>query len=194
MGLSLVVAPTVEPVSLAEARAHLRLDNTDDDGILAGYILAARRFAEGYIRGAIVTQTWDYTINERWPLMRLECGYYRHRIELPLHPVQSVTSISYVDDNGVTQSLSGSMYTAHLLGSVPYIDQAYNQSWPSVRAVSDAITVRFVAGYLPEKVPDEIRAAILLHVESLYDRCEDKDRCEECRNSLLDPYRMLRVA
>jgi uncharacterized phiE125 gp8 family phage protein len=193
VGLSLVTAPTVEPVSLAEAKAHLRLDNADDDGLLAGYILAARRFAEGYLRGAIITQTWDYTVDHDWPIVWDRC-YLRNRIELPLHPVQSVTSVSYKDENGAAQTLSGSLYTLHKSGPVAYIEKAYDAVWPAVRDVPEAITVRFVCGYLPEKVPDEIRTAILLHIESLYDRCDDKARCESCRDSLLDPYKILRVA
>jgi uncharacterized phiE125 gp8 family phage protein len=193
LGLSLAIAPTVEPVSLAEAKAHLRLDSSDDDGLLAGYILAARRFAEGYIRGAIITQTHDYTVDYCWPLVWAG-DYCRERIELPLHPVQSVTSVSYVDENGATQTLSNALYTVHTSGPVAHIEKAYNASWPAVRYVPEAITVRFVCGYLPEKVPDEIRTSILLHVESLYDRCDDKAKCESCRDALLDPYRVLRVA
>jgi uncharacterized phiE125 gp8 family phage protein len=195
VGLTLVTPPTVEPVSLAEAKAHLRLDDSADDGLLAGYILAARRYAEGYIRGAIITQTWDAKYDHGWPI-RWVRDYCKDRIELPLRPVQSVTSVSYVDENGATQTLATNLYTTHLDRPVPCIDKAYNQSWPAVRDVTDAITVRFVAGYLPEKVPDEIRTAILLHVESLYDSCdaEQKGRCEQCRDSLLDPYRVLRVA
>jgi uncharacterized phiE125 gp8 family phage protein len=195
VGLTLVTPPTVEPVSLAEAKAHLRLDDNSDDGLLAGYILAARQYAENYIRGAIITQTYDYKLDGGWPMVWVR-DYCRTRIELPLRPVQSVTSVSYVDENGATQTLSTSLYTTHLDRPVPCIDKAYNQSFPSVRDVTDAITVRFVAGYAPEKVPDGIRTAILLHIESLYDSCEpeQKERCEQCRNSLLDPYRVLRVA
>jgi uncharacterized phiE125 gp8 family phage protein len=195
VGLTLVTPPTVEPVSLAEAKAHLRLDDNSDDGLLAGYILAARQYAENYIRGAIITQTYDYKLDGGWPMVWVR-DYCRTRIELPLRPVQSVTSVSYVDENGATQTLSTSLYTTHLDRPVPCIDKAYNQSFPSVRDVTDAVTVRFVAGYAPEKVPDGIRTAILLHIESLYDSCEpeQKERCEQCRNSLLDPYRVLRVA
>ncbi len=195
MGLTLVTPPTVEPVSLAEVKAHLRGPPSDDDGLLSGYILAARRFAESYIRGAIITQTWDYKIDCAWPMV-WSGNYVKNRIELPLRPIQSVTSISYVDSNGDTQTLNSSLYTVHADRSVPFIERAYNADWPEVRDVPDAITVRFVAGYLPEKVPDEIRTAIMLHVESMYDACppDDQERCESCRNLLLDPYRVLRVA
>ncbi len=197
MGLSLVTPPTVEPVSLAEAKAHTNPCGSDDDGLLAGYILAARLHAENYIRGAIITQTWDAKYDHGWPMVWVR-DYCRTRIELPLRPVQSVTSVSYVDDNGATQTLSGSLYTTHLDRPVPCIDRAYNQSWPSVRDVSDAITVRFVAGYLPEKVPDGIRQAILLLIGHWYANRETVNignitsELPFTTQALLDPYRVLR--
>lgn len=195
MGLSLVTAPTIEPVSLAEAKAHLRVTEPTDDASIAGYILAARGWAEGYLRGSLTTQTWDYTIDYSWPLVRVEDCLYSYRIGLPLQPVQSVTHVKYVDTDGATQTLSAALYTEHLDRPVPFIEQAYNATWPSVRSVPAAITVRFVAGHLPEKVPDEIRSAIKLHVEILYDRNpNEREMLERARDALLDPYRVLRVA
>jgi uncharacterized phiE125 gp8 family phage protein len=68
----LVTPPTIEPVSLAEAKAHLRVTEADDDALIAGYILAARHAAESYIRGALITQTWDYSLDY--------CCGQRHRL------------------------------------------------------------------------------------------------------------------
>jgi uncharacterized phiE125 gp8 family phage protein len=190
----LVTAPVIEPVSLAEAKAHLRVTVPDDDALLAGYINTARRFAEGYVRGAVITQTWDHTIDFSWPTVLCN-GYWIYRIELPLQPVQSVTSVSYVDESGNTQTLSAGLYTVHKDRPVCHIDKAYNAVWPNVRIVPAAITVRFVAGYLPANVPDELRSAMLLHIETLYDRNPaDREALEFARNALLDPYRVLRVA
>lgn len=193
MGLSLVTGPTMEPVSLAEAKAHCRITVPDEDAKLAGYVLAARRQAESYMRGAICTQTWDYTIDYGWPMVVVDC-YVRTRIELPLHPVQSVTSVSYVDEAGATQTLSAGLYTLHKDRPVAHIEKAYNAEWPAVRAIPAAITVRFVAGYAPESVPDEIRSAILLQTELLYDKDPgSRELIEQARDALLDPYRVLRV-
>jgi uncharacterized phiE125 gp8 family phage protein len=193
LGLSLVTAPAVEPVTLLEAKAHLKIDNADDDGLIAGYILAATRDAESYIRGKIIRQTWDYTLDYEWPIVSIR-GMARDRIELPFHPVRQVLSVSYVDENGATQTLSPSLYTVRMDTPVAYVEKAYDASWPAIRSVPAAITVRFIAGYDPESVPDEIRTAILLHIESMYDRCDDDTSCDSCRKALLDPYRQLRVA
>jgi uncharacterized phiE125 gp8 family phage protein len=184
----------VEPVSLAEAKAHLRITAAEDDALIAGYLLSATRAAEDYVRGKFVTQTWDYTLDYEWPMI---CGggYYHYRIELPLHPVVSVSSVSYVDNNGAAQTLSSLLYTVHKNGPVPYIEKAYDSSWPTIRTVPAAITVRFVVGYPVQNVPPEITSAVLLGVEMLYDRNpNDREILESARNSLLDPYRMLRVS
>jgi uncharacterized phiE125 gp8 family phage protein len=193
MGLSLVTPPTIEPVSLAEAKAHLRVTEADDDALIAGYILAARHAAESYIRGALITQTWDYSLDYCWPVVSVR-GMCKYRTELPLHPIQSVTSVSYVDENGTTQTLSPSLYTVHIRGPVAYIEKAYDQDFPSIRSVPEAITVRFVVGYQPDAVPDPIKAAIMLGIERLYDRCGDEGMVDQARTALLDPYRVLRVA
>lgn len=202
MGLTLVTAPTAEPLSLSEAKAHLRVDTNDDDALIAGHILAARKWAEGYIRGGIVTQTWDYTLDGQWPLVYAD-GRDRWRIYLPLHPVQKLTSdspqvsavsVTYVDTNGATQTLTASLYTVHVDGPVAYIEKAYGASWPSVRDQPSGITVRFTVGYAVESVPDDMRSALMMHVELLYDRDNlGRETLEAARNALLDPHRMLRV-
>lgn len=194
MGLHRIVAPAYEPVSLAEAKAHLRITAAEDDALIAGYLLSATRAAEDYVRGKFVTQTWDYTVDNEWPLV-MTGGYVRYRIELPLTPVVSVSSVSYVANNGATQTLSSLLYTVHTDGPVPYIQKAYDSTWPTIRDVPAAITVRFVVGYQVQNVPPEIASAIMLGVEMLYDRNpNDREILELARNALLDPYRMLRVS
>jgi uncharacterized phiE125 gp8 family phage protein len=163
--MALVTGPTEEPVSLIEAKQHCRIDSTDDDGLLAGYIIAARIYCEGETRRAFVTQTWDFSIDYGWPLS--------HRIELPLGKVQSVTSVSYVDTDGASQTLSGSLYTAKTNKASAYIVPAYNATWPDVRGQVDAITVRYVAGWLAPEVPQDIRQAMLLLIGAWYEHREE---------------------
>lgn len=172
MGLSLVTKPTTEPVTLSEAKQHLRVDHNVEDGLIAGYVFAAREWVETQI-GPMMTQTWDYTRQGIWPTYR---GIYA--IPLPMRPIQSVTWVKYVDDNGVTQTLTASpvssIYTTHLSGPRPFIAQAYDASWPSVRNVPDGITVRFVAGYgsNPGDIPNPLRAAMLLLIGHQYENRE----------------------
>jgi uncharacterized phiE125 gp8 family phage protein len=169
MGLALVTGPTVEPLTLEEAKAHLRVDSADEDALIAGYILAARKYVETQT-GPLVTQTWDYTVDRAWPMV----GNY-YGIRLPYAPCQSVTSVSYVDADGATQTLDSGQYQASLDSPIPCIWQAYGASWPSVRDQPAAITVRAVYGYGSAigSVPDPIRQAILLMVGRYYEHREE---------------------
>lgn len=189
MGISAVTGPDCEPVSLAHAREHCRIDDSDNDGLLAGYILAARRYAENYTRRAFITQTWDATFDGDWPRER-----GMPAIWLPLPPLASVTSVTYVDDGGQTQTLPSDQYRVLTDGTFGRIVPADGVSWPTVRRQDNAITVRFIAGWDAAAVPDEIRTAILLHTELLFDRDPAmQPSLESSRDALLDHYRVVRV-
>lgn len=193
MGIATVTPPATDPITIAEAKTHLRVTESVDDGLIAGLILAARQFAEDYTRRRIITQTLDYTINSDWPWVR-NSDYCGNRIDLPALPLQSVTSISYVDTAGASQTLASSQYVVKSDEEISHIIPAYDATWPDVRCQPNAITVRFVAGWDFSAVPNPIREAIKMHVEILYDRSPDmRELLEKTRDSLLDPYRILRI-
>lgn len=158
MGASLVTSPTAEPLTLAEMRAHLRVDVTDDDAIIATLLATAREWVEGETKLKLVTQTWDFTWDRGWPLDLM--------LRLPVAPVSSVTSVKYVDESGATQTLSAALYTAVLDREHPRIVPAYGAEWPTVRDVPNAVTVRAVCGYgdANSDVPQPLRQAIKLLV------------------------------
>lgn len=161
MGLELITAPTSEPVSLVEAKAQCRIDIADEDGLIAGYILAARQAAEDFTRRKLATQTWDYTIDSHWPTEKIN-GFWRPRIILPLPPLQSVTHIKYFDTNGVEQTLDTNQYRVDRTSYEGRIDAAYGVTWPSVCDQMATITVRMVVGY--SAIPEPVRQAILLTI------------------------------
>jgi len=184
VGVSLVTGPTFEPVSLEEARTHCRVTQTDEDGLLAGYIMAARVFAETNTRTIFAQQTFDCTYDYYWPCNRnLDNGYVYEvfnsyltgygysRIELPVYPVSSVNSVKYLDSNGVQQTLDPSQYLVSLDGPVAFIDPAYGVTWPTPRCQVATVTVRVVAGFgtLPSDTPETIRQAMLMMIEHFYD-------------------------
>lgn len=174
MGVMLVTAPTLDPVTIAEARAHCRADSAEEEGLIAGYILAARQHVETHLRRALLTQTWDLTIDEAWPLHHV-AGRTRHRIVLPLPPLQSVVSITYVDTTGATQTLAADQYHVAKIDSGEWvIEPAYGVTWPTVRSQLAAITVRFIAGYgsNPGDIPEPIRQAMLLLIGSWFENRE----------------------
>ncbi len=161
MGLSVVTPPTFDAVSIAEAKAHARIDSTDEDGLLAGYLLAAREWIESQTHLKLCTQTLDLTIDDCWPYANVR-GVCRKRIEFPVKPVASITSVTYVDSDGATQTLASNQYVLRNDGAVPFIEPAYGVTWPSVRYQTAAITVRFVAGWTQAEIPHSILQAIRL--------------------------------
>lgn len=196
-GMTLVTAPSVEPVTLAEVRAHCRVTSNDEDALLAGYLIAARQHVEDYTGRALMTQTWDVFFDGDWPLVWDKSrAYYTQRIVLPKAPVQSVT-VSYVDANGATQTLAGSEYQAVTTAAVAYIVPSYAAVWPTVRDQQNAVTVRIVAGYgsNPGDAPEPIRLAILLLVGHWFEHREAVNIGNSVSEvpltvcSLLSPYR-----
>ena len=159
MSLNLVTAPSVEPVSLSQAKAHMRVEHTADDALIETLIETARREAEGYLRCALISQQWD---------LRLDAFADVMEIELP--PLITVDSISYLDSDGNSQTLATSVYDADIYRRPGRVTLGYGQSWPSTRATPNAVTIRFTAGYgtAASDVPADIRHAILFLVADLY--------------------------
>ncbi len=161
----------MDPLSLIEAKDHLHVTETDQDGLIAGYILAAREFIEGATHLKLITQTLDYTIDDYWPCI-YKRWHHRTRVEFPVKPVQSVTSVSYVDSSGATQILAVDQYIFSKDGPVAFIEPVYGVIWPTTRCQTAAITVRFVAGYLPAEVPNQLMQAIRWLVGHQYENRE----------------------
>ena len=156
MTLTRFAAPSVTPVSLVEAKAHLAVTHSSDDTIIQIYLDAAVSHldgAEGTLGRCIVTQTWDYTMDA-----------FPATIAVPLPDLASVTSITYVDADGATQTLSSALYRVSGQTITPG-----DSGWPGTDNVTGAVTVRFVAGYgVAAAVPAAIKAAILLYIGDLY--------------------------
>lgn len=194
-GVSLVTAPTADPVSLSEAKAHCRVTDSADDGLLAGYLMAARTHVENVTGLSLLTQTWDCLFDGDWPLVwDATCCTFVQLISLPKFPVQSVTSVSYVDTTGATQVLAGGNYQLVKERGPAYIVPSYNAIWPTVRSQPNSITVRVVCGFGPYLSEEPIRQAILLLVGHFYDNREavgsSMNELPFAVNALLSPYRL----
>lgn len=158
--LTRVTAPAQMPITLDEAKAHARVpdDFTAEDPLLVGYVRAATEHfdgADGYLARAILRQTWDLTL-DRFP------GYSDEAIEIPLPPLISVSSVSYVDTAGDTQTWSAAEYQVDTASEPGRLVPAYGYKWPSTRDQLGSVTIRFVAGYGsdPADAPERIRLAV----------------------------------
>lgn len=179
-GSTLTTAPALEPVTIEEARSQCRITDSSEDGLLAGYLLAARSLAERLTDRALVTQTWTETYDHDWPTLGRHrhfrpahdgaAPYSRRCILLRKAPVQSVSSITYVDTNGAPQTLDPSQYQVGKRILIGAIEEAYGVSWPAVRCQMDAISVAYVAGYASAgQIPETMRQAILLLVDHFFE-------------------------
>lgn len=166
MSLSLVTAPVVEPLPIDVVQQHVRVGTDDEKTLIEAYLIpAARGRAEHETRRQLITATWDLYL-DGFPA----CGW----IDVPKPPLQSVTSITYVDTAGVTQTWVASNYIVSAPAG-PHANRgritlAYNISWPSIRSQADAVKVRFVAGYgvNPSAVPALLRQGLLLDVGTMF--------------------------
>lgn len=166
MALKLATAPASEPVSLSEAKLHCRVDVSADDALITALITAAREEIERASRHALITQTWDYYLDE-WP--------DGDELELPVAPLQSVTSVQYTDDAAVTATLSSGAYVVDTASRPGRLKLKSGQSWPTVTlAALNGVVVRFVAGFgsSGSNVDQSLRQAMLLLIGHWYENRE----------------------
>jgi uncharacterized phiE125 gp8 family phage protein len=164
MALILTVVPAAEPISLAEAKAHLRIDSSDEDTLLSALILAARMFVEKTLGLALITQGWSYFL-DFWP--------HRSCVTLPISPVQSVSALTVHDANGGSAGLAASDYAIDVLSQPARL--VLKGASPSVVARElNAFEIAFTAGYGDEAsdVPAPIRHALTLLVAHWFERRE----------------------
>lgn len=163
MTLKLVTAPSTYPITTAAAKLHLRVDASDEDTLIDALITAATEMAEQHTGRAIMQQTWQLTLDE-----------FPEYFELTRVPVQSITSITYVDTAGATQTLSNTQYAlAQDDFGFARIDPTYDAVWPDTRLQPGAVTVIFVCGYASASVvPESIKQWIKLMVAAMYENRE----------------------
>jgi uncharacterized phiE125 gp8 family phage protein len=154
------------PVSLAELKAHLRIDADDatEDLLLDAYLGAATRWAEHYNGRKFLTQTC-VDVFDRFPSVIRPQGA----------PLIAVTSLSYLDSGGQAQTLSATQYAVDAVTEPGRIVPAYGTAWPATRDELNAVTLTYTAGYGADgsSVPEHVRNAILLLAGDLYENRED---------------------
>jgi hypothetical protein len=177
-GLVLVTKPIHEPVDLVEMKEFLRVTSHAEDHLISQLIKEAREHFDGpmaWFNRALVTATWDYFL-DCFPVTpmtgheRPDAIWQRQTaILVPLPPLQSVTSITYVDVNGAPQTLAPTEYVVDTKSEPGELAPAAGKQWPvagpSAYGGLNSVTIRFVAGYgtaplIPEAIKTWIKIAV----------------------------------
>ena len=164
MSLKQTAAPSVEPVTATSQKEWMRVDGSDEDTLIGNLAAAARGYFEMSSRRQCITATWTYKISE----------FPTGDLLLPISPLQSVTSIQYVDTDGATQTWSNTKYTVDTASDTGRVRPNYDEDWPIVRGYVNDITITFVAGYgdAASDVPDGALTAIKLLAANWFENRE----------------------
>ena len=166
MPIKIHTEPAREPVEIDLMKVFLRVNASDETFLIESCIKAARDYAEEFMRRALVTQTWEITL-PGFPDLN-------GPIILPLPPLQTVTSVTYIDDNGTSTVMSSALYSVDTVSEPGRIHLAYGEDWPSTRDQWNAVVVRYVCGYgNPEAVPVQIRQGLMADVSGLFENRGD---------------------
>lgn len=200
MALKLITAPSAEPISIAEAKIHLRVDDdmTAEDALIDAMIIATRMHAETICRRAFVTQVWTLYLDQfPSPAMNISSanwygpqwgvgpgplsatrpdGKSGYEILLPMAPLQAVGSIKYLQDSdGAQITLANTEYLVDMASEPARLTPAFGKTWPGTRNQMNAVEITFTAGYgQPTDVPQGIKNWMLLRLGSMYEHREEQ--------------------
>lgn len=207
MGYQLITPPATEPISLTDAKLHLKVDVADDDALITALIVAVRQYAEQETRRSLITQVWKYTFDS-FPGAQggaagvpwgVEHSHPSNALVLEKTPVVSVDTVSYLDMASSAQTLPSTDYVVDVTSPVARITPVFGKVWPIALPQIAACSVQFTAGYgAAGAVPQGLKQWMLLRLGALY---ENREAVVVGRgvqvspltfvDSLLDPYRVV---
>lgn len=187
MSAILLTAPAVEPISLAEAKAFLRVEHSDDDALIAALVAAARGHVEAATRRALIDQTWRL-VRDAWP--------DDARIAVSPAPLRQVTAARVYDATGATHAIATAAFVVDAASSVLSFAPG---TLPLPGRASAGIEIDVVVGYgaAAANVPEPLRQAIRLLVAQWYETRTMSVASQKAAETpagvaaLLAPYRVL---
>ena len=159
--LRLKTPPTTEPLTLAEATSHLRVDITDDNTYIQSTLIpAAREYCEGVLNRALITQSWELSFDD-WP---------DFPVSIPVPPLTSVDSITYYDSANAVYILDPATYYVDIDSEPGRVTMNSGLSVPNVTLRDiNAVKIAFTAGYgAAALVPVKVKQAMLLLIGHWY--------------------------
>ena len=192
MAIVLTSPPAQEPVSLADAKLHLRVDISDDDTLISTLITGARSELERGLGRALITQSYTYLF-DAWP-----DGF---AVKLPIAPVQSVDQVRVYARDGSFTILSPGIYLLDGLGSPPRLIRRGSLAWPVPLQPANGIAVDFTCGHGANStdVPAALRIAVLLLTAHWYEHRQLGEQgvpnigLPDMVQDLISPYRVRRL-
>jgi len=169
MNLKIITTPTIEPVSLVEAKLHLRVTTDTDNTLISDLITAARQYCEAITNRALASATFELILDD-----------FTDKIVLPMPPVESNTvSIKYTDSDSIETTLATTEYILYTSEPAILIPD-YGIDWPSFTPYpTGAVKIRYTAGYRAAStdenlhIPEAIKQAILLVIGHFYENRQE---------------------
>ena len=168
--LVMVTGPTLEPVTVADAKLHLGVASDDSDAYIDSLLKAAVEWCEVYTRQSLLTTTWRQVLSE-WPSSGV--------IELYRPPLQSVASVLYTDSDGAEQTLATDQYVVDTDSEPGRVLRGYGITWPTLRTqgIAAPVTINFISGHSAiADIPESFLHAIKLLVGHWYENREEITR------------------
>jgi uncharacterized phiE125 gp8 family phage protein len=188
MSSVLTAPPAIEPVSLAEAKAHLRISHSDEDQLIARLISSARRVVEARTGLLLISQQWT-CFRDAWP----EDGM----ISVPLAPLISVNDLLVYGEDDVAATIDTAHYYADLASRPPRLLLRGSRLWAPPGRVGNGIAINVTAGFgaASTSVPEPLRQAMLVLTAHWYEHRGPGELppVPLTASALLSPYRELRV-
>ena len=186
MSISVITPAASEPLSLSEVKEFLRVDHSDDDTTLAIMISAAREMCEQYTRQIMLTTT----IEEFYDTFPNYTPQWMDTVYLSRGPVQSITSVKYVDSLGDEQTISSVNYRTDLISQPSRI--VSENGWNATKDTVNAVVVRYVVGYSSASdIPAPLRQGMLLVISEMYEnRMDSVKRLPTASEYLWNPFRV----
>lgn len=157
MSLTLVSSSAV-PIDLEEVKRHLNIEHNEDDEKIISLMPAAIGIAEHYAQIKILESVWQYKMPT-----------FKQSVALPVSPVISIDSISYIDTSGNTQPING--YYLKKTPFQPTLLAAYGETWPTTQDGYESVTITLTAGY--SEFPADMKEALFKIMGSLLENRED---------------------
>jgi len=191
MPLVMTNPPAAEPVTVDDAKAHLRIDTDAEDALIASLVLTSRLHIETALSLALITQSWTL-LRDRWPIT----GH----VDLPLAPLRSVGEVRVKNANGDATVIPEQSYLIDLASRPPRL--VWNNCAPPLPGLAaNGIEIELTAGFgdAADSVPAPLKRAILMLTAHWYEHRDpheighDGARIPDAVSDLINPFRTIRL-